>query len=217
MAFQTYLDRDKSLTNKLWLVKDGRDKVSHPSPQDLDSEYVRTQLFLIADVLNVVGAAQKAEVEKIRDRLLGADVPDARLPLPEVDPANGRPAQQRGASPNLKPWREVIRPRHDVVQGTYSQAEFAADLQQVHDGRAANELRQPGQLLRPDLHDARSPHAPPQRAQEDRGKRRRPRYPDEDRLRRRQDAQPHRPVPPGEARFGARQSGGRPPRRRARP
>ena len=143
-AFHWYLDRDKSFTNKLWLIIDGRNKVAHPSPADLDGEYVRTQLFLIADVLNVIGVtAQKTEIDKIRDRLLGPDIPYARLPLPEPEPANGKPAQQRGATTNLKPWREVIQPRHDVVQGTYSQAEFAADLQQVHDGRAANEYGNP--------------------------------------------------------------------------
>lgn len=140
-AFHSCLERDRSFTNKLWLVKDGRDKVSHPSPQDLDSEYVRTQLFLIADVLNVIGAAApQSQVEKIRDRLLAPDGPPS-----QGESASGerQPGQQRGASANLKPWREVIQPRHDVVQGSYQQAEFAADLQQVHDGRAANEYGNP--------------------------------------------------------------------------
>lgn len=143
-AFQSCLERDRSFTNKLWLVKDGRDKVSHPSPQDLDSEYVRTQLFLIADALNVIGmATQKAKVEEVRDRLITPDTSGAPPSSQESEPSNGKPSQQRGASGNLKPWREVIRPRHDVVQGTYSEAEFAADLQQVHDGRAANEYGNP--------------------------------------------------------------------------
>ena len=142
-AFLACYDRNPAFLSKLWDVVEGRNLVSHPGDRDLEKEWVRTRLSIIIEALEIVGAAQKGEVEKIRDRLLGAGVPDARLPLPEPDPADGRPAQQRGSSPNLKPWREVIRPRHDVVQGTYSQAEFAADLQQVHDGRAANEYGNP--------------------------------------------------------------------------
>ena len=43
---------------------------------------------------------------------------------------------QRRSSNNLTPWRNVIRPNNDVALGTFQEAEFAADLQQVHDGRA---------------------------------------------------------------------------------
>ncbi len=142
-AFRTCYDRNPAFLSKLWDVVEGRNLVAHPGDHDLEKEWVRTRLSIIIEALEIVGAVQKAEVEKIRDRLLGAGVPDASIPLPEPDIAGGRPVQQRGASANLKPWREVIRPRHDVVQGTYSQAEFAADLQQVHDGRAANEYGNP--------------------------------------------------------------------------
>ena len=36
----------------------------------------------------------------------------------------------------LEPWREVITPHPDVCRGTFAQAEFAADLAQVHRGDA---------------------------------------------------------------------------------
>ena len=39
----------------------------------------------------------------------------------------------------LKPWREVVAPHPDVRQGTYEQAEFAADLWQVMHGRGRDE------------------------------------------------------------------------------
>ena len=32
---------------------------------------------------------------------------------------------------NLKPWREVIVPHPDVLNGTFQQSEFAADLTAV--------------------------------------------------------------------------------------
>ena len=38
------------------------------------------------------------------------------------------------AAGNLKPWREVVMPHKDVASGRYQQAEFAADLWQVHLG-----------------------------------------------------------------------------------
>jgi hypothetical protein len=39
----------------------------------------------------------------------------------------------------LKPWREIITPHPDVCSGTFAQAEFAADLAQVHRGDALPE------------------------------------------------------------------------------
>ncbi|MCB0075399.1 MAG: AAA+ family ATPase, partial [Caldilineaceae bacterium] len=36
----------------------------------------------------------------------------------------------------LRPWRHVVKPHPDVASGRYIQAEFAADLAQVHKGEA---------------------------------------------------------------------------------
>lgn len=44
---------------------------------------------------------------------------------------------------NLKPWREIAIPHEDVRHGTFSQAEFAADITQVHAGIAAPEYQDP--------------------------------------------------------------------------
>lgn len=40
---------------------------------------------------------------------------------------------------NLKPWREVIMPHPDVLNGTFQQSEFAADLTAVRTGKATLE------------------------------------------------------------------------------
>ena len=37
---------------------------------------------------------------------------------------------------SLKPWREIARPHKDVLEGTFQQAEFAADISQVAAGKA---------------------------------------------------------------------------------
>ena len=49
---------------------------------------------------------------------------------------------------NLKPWREVINPHKDVASGQYQQAEFAADLWQVHLGEGTAEYRDPVEFFR---------------------------------------------------------------------
>lgn len=41
----------------------------------------------------------------------------------------------------LKPWREVAIPHEDVLKGTFTQAEFAADLSRVHEGTATAEYQ----------------------------------------------------------------------------
>ena len=48
------------------------------------------------------------------------------------------PIQGSEAS-GYKPWREVVTPHRDVASGRYAQAEFAADLGQVHRGEATSE------------------------------------------------------------------------------
>lgn len=52
------------------------------------------------------------------------------------------------AAVNLKPWREVVTPHRDVASGRYQQAEFAADLWQVHLGEGSDEYRKPQEFFR---------------------------------------------------------------------
>lgn len=50
--------------------------------------------------------------------------------------------------PGLLPWRRVVRPHPDVASGRYVQAEFAADLAQVVQGKADAEYGDPGEFFR---------------------------------------------------------------------
>jgi uncharacterized protein len=50
--------------------------------------------------------------------------------------------------PGLKPWRLVVKPHPDVASGRYIQAEFAADLAQVVQGRADPEYGDPREFFR---------------------------------------------------------------------
>ena len=42
---------------------------------------------------------------------------------------------------SLKPWREIARPHKDVLEGTFKQSEFAADITQVANGTATPEYQ----------------------------------------------------------------------------
>ena len=130
-VFQQPFGDERGIQNALWLIKEARDKAAHPGPQDLDTEFVRTHLFHIADALGKINAPeQKQAVETIRDQLASPSS-ESKTPT-QSQPAtpSSRPTS------DLAPWRQVIRPNPDVAQGTFQEAEFAADLQQVHDGRA---------------------------------------------------------------------------------
>lgn len=48
----------------------------------------------------------------------------------------------------LKAWREVVTPHKDVASGRYQQAEFAADLAQVHKNEGADEYKNPIEFFR---------------------------------------------------------------------
>lgn len=48
----------------------------------------------------------------------------------------------------LRPWREIVTPHKDVASGGYVQAEFAADLAQVHRGEGADEYLNPDEFYR---------------------------------------------------------------------
>ena len=57
-------------------------------------------------------------------------------------------AIESAAAGNLKPWREVVTPHRDVASGRYQQAEFAADLWQVHLGEGTDEYKHPVEFFR---------------------------------------------------------------------
>jgi uncharacterized protein len=43
----------------------------------------------------------------------------------------------------LKAWTEIAVPHTDVLKGTFQDAEFAADLSRVHQGKAGPEYGDP--------------------------------------------------------------------------
>jgi hypothetical protein len=140
-AFAQQFNDDPSVQNMLWLIKTARDQIAHPGRQDIEAEYTRVHLYHIADLLGRINAPdEKQAVEEIRDNLFASAESGEQadsMPLDEGSQIrDGQDTLQRRSSNNLTPWREVIHPNNDVALGTFEAAEFAADLQQVHDGRA---------------------------------------------------------------------------------
>lgn len=141
-VFSSVFASDMTVQNALWQIKEARNKAAHPAPQDIDPEFTRAHFFHISDVLGKMNASQeKQAVEDIRERLFSIPAPatpSLTEPEPEADArSDSEPVQrQTRSSGDLTPWRDVIQPNSDVSLGTFQESEFAANLQQVHDGSA---------------------------------------------------------------------------------
>ena len=145
-AFAQHFRDDLTVQSMLWLIKTARDHIAHPGTQDIEAEYTRVHLYHIADLLGRINAlGEKEAVETVRDNLFASTGTGEQTDsIPLDSPSQTSPTEtqgradrpQRRSSNNLTPWRNVIRPNNDVALGTFQEAEFAADLQQVHDGRA---------------------------------------------------------------------------------
>ncbi len=95
-------------------------------------------------LLTAVSSRQASQVEKMKSEL-------QRLRFDE----QARSQRRRAAAPitaaapsGLPAWREVVNPHPDVASGHYQQAEFAADLWQVHLGEGSPEYRNPTEFFR---------------------------------------------------------------------
>ena len=143
-AFAIELSGGKSIQSELWLISAARNQVAHPGTQDLEEDFTRVHLYHISTVLGTINAVEPKRA--VDDISAGLAAPPAQVKITQKtvtekrsEPSKTGPEQtkrQPRTTSNLKPWREVIRPNQDVAQGSYQQAEFAADLQQVYDGRA---------------------------------------------------------------------------------
>lgn len=132
---------ERSLVNELL---DVRNRWAHQQP--FSSDDTDRALDSIGRLLTAVTATAEAdEVGKMKTEL-------RRLIFDEQMRSEKRKgagtAIQGQASGTLKPWREVVTPHRDVASGRYQQAEFAADLWQVHLGEGTDEYRDPAEFYR---------------------------------------------------------------------
>jgi len=110
------------------------------------SDDVYRALDSIGRLLTAVTAtAQVEEVEKMKGELLRTRYTDQVRG--EKRKAGGTLIESAAAS-SLPAWRDIITPHVDVASGRYQQAEFAADLWQVHIGQGTDEYRNPTEFFR---------------------------------------------------------------------
>ncbi len=131
---------ERSLISEL---REVRNKWAHQEPFSTDDAY--RGLDSAGRLLTAVSAPEADEIEKMKMELL-------RLRFDEQVRGEKRKsagiAIESASSTNLKPWREVVTPHKDVASGHYQQAEFAADLWQVHLGEGTDEYRDPVEFFR---------------------------------------------------------------------
>ena len=124
-------------------LRDVRNRWAHQKPFSSDDAY--RALDSVGRLLTAVSAPQAEEVEKIKMELLRVRF-DEQVRSEKRKTAGT--AIESEATGNLKPWREVVNPHKDVASGRYQQAEFAADLWQVHLGEGSDEYRKPVEFFR---------------------------------------------------------------------
>lgn len=131
---------ERSLVNELLSV---RNRWAHQETFTGDDTY--RALDSAGRLLTAISAPQSDEIEKVKTELL-------RVRFDEQARGEKRKsssiALESGVTGSLKPWREVVMPHDDVASGRYQQAEFAADLWQVHLGEGTEEYKNPVEFFR---------------------------------------------------------------------
>ena len=131
---------ERSLVQEL---RDVRNRWAHQDSFTGDDAY--RALDSVHRLLLAISSAQAEEVEKMKMELL-------RVRFDEQARSEKRKtagtAIESAVAGNLKPWREVVTPHKDVASGRYQQAEFAADLWQVHLGEGTDEYKNPVEFFR---------------------------------------------------------------------
>ena len=122
--------------NYVFELRDARNRWAHQKSFDSDAAY------RVADtatrLLKAIGAEKQARLIDVhaQELLRKRFERDARRSAKQsVSPEDALRTTKAG----LKPWRLVIQPHEDVTRGQYAQAQFAVDLSDVVQGKAAAE------------------------------------------------------------------------------
>ena len=141
LTFNKTLGRaERSLVSEL---RDVRNKWAHQEAFSSDDTY--RALDSATRLLTAISAPQADELEKMKTELLRVRFDEQVRNEKRRSAGTAIESQVTGS---LKPWREVVNPHRDVASGRYQQAEFAADLWQVHLGEGSDEYRNPAEFFR---------------------------------------------------------------------
>lgn len=133
----------RSERNLVHELLDVRNRWAHQ--EAFSTEDADRALDSVVRILRSISAPQADEVERQRQEILRIRFEEQakrEVKKATLAPVEGQPAA------GFKSWREVVTPHPDVASGRYQQAEFAADLAQVHRGEGADEYRDPREFYR---------------------------------------------------------------------
>lgn len=142
-VFKTKLGKsERGYTN---ILSDIRNEWAHQKPFTNDQAYEAADIA--RRLLESIGAPKAAEIpHEIAQELLRLRFEaEAKQSKNKTGPLAEAPTT---TSPGLRPWRLVVKPHPDVASGRYIQAEFAADLAQVVQGKADPEYGDPKEFFR---------------------------------------------------------------------
>src|SRR3989441_3931851 len=131
---------ERSLVSEL---RDVRNKWAHQEPFSSDDS--DRALDSAERLLTAVSAPQADEIRKLKMELRRTLFDEQVRSEKRKSASTAIESQVTGS---LKPWREVVTPHTDVASGRYQQAEFAADLWQVHLGEGTDEYKHPVEFFR---------------------------------------------------------------------
>jgi predicted AAA+ superfamily ATPase len=131
---------ERSLVKELQGI---RNQWAHQKTFSSDDAY--RALDSASRLLAAVSAPEAVELDKSKMELLRLRFDEQERSDRRRSTATAIESQVTGALP---PWREVVSPHGDVSGGHYQQAEFAADLWQVHIGEGTDEYRDPTEFFR---------------------------------------------------------------------
>lgn len=130
-------DQAKATKNLVHELRKWRNKYAHQEPFTAD-ETINAMIDL-QRFLELIGSPVAESVESSKMEVMRA----------QFD-SGAKKGQKKAAQstlgldiPGLKGWRDVVLPHDDVAKGHFQQAEFAADLWQVHLGGGTDEYRDP--------------------------------------------------------------------------
>lgn len=122
--------------------------------RDVRNKHAHDEVFTNDDAYRAVDTAQRlleaAHAQKQAEECgkLKRELQQGVLAEQKTVEATNPLAIEMATKAGLKPWREIVTPHKDVASGRYMQAEFAADLAQVHRGEGSDEYRDPVEFFR---------------------------------------------------------------------
>jgi predicted AAA+ superfamily ATPase len=137
---RTLGNSDRSLVFEL---RDARNKWAHQKPFSTDDAY--RALDTAHRLLLAASSPEAEEIDKMKNEVLRVRY-DEQVRAERRRSAGTTVEAQTIAG--LRSWREIVAPHKDVASGRYQQAEFAADLWQVHLGEGSDEYRKPAEFFR---------------------------------------------------------------------